>query len=113
MGYYIETSHHLNKADQLLRLPDVREVDAINASPDRSGQTVSVCVVQNGPFDAAAICFNFDEFREFKVPDGRPKRWLVLPRATVVAACPSVEPHLFPLDPSQSKWTNLNANKAK
>ena len=102
MGYYIETKQPLRKADQLLSIVGVKEVPAIAASPDRSGQTVSVCVVQNGPFDAAAVCYNDSEYKCFLQPDGRPKRWLVFPREIVLAMCPSVASRLVPLDPTKS-----------
>ena len=102
MGYYIETKLPLNKADQLLTIAGVEEVSALAASPDRSGQTVSVCVVQNGEFDAAAVCFNDSEYKDFLQPDGRPKRWLIFPRNVVLTLCPSVEYMLVPLNPAQS-----------
>lgn len=36
-----------------------------------------VCVVSNGPFDAAGFMFNQSEYCEFSDPaDHRPKRWL-------------------------------------
>lgn len=40
-----------------------------------------ICVVNNGPFAAAAYCYNKAEFDEFKRPDGRTKTWLIHPDA--------------------------------
>lgn len=38
-----------------------------------------VCVVDNGYFEAAAYCFDKNEFKNFTQPeDFRPKRWLIL-----------------------------------
>jgi hypothetical protein len=104
MGYYIETVEPLNKAGQLLsEYAAIQEVAPINATIDRSGQTVLVCVVQNGAFDAAAICYDHDELEAFARPDGRRKRWLVLPRDLAIFLCPSVASRLVKLDPTQPK----------
>jgi hypothetical protein len=41
-----------------------------------------VCVVENGPFDAAAFCFSENEFTQFNNPyDSRPKHWLIYEHA--------------------------------
>jgi len=45
-----------------------------------------ICVVDNGFFEAAAYCYNEQEFKEFNDPsDNRPKRWLVHPDAKTLA----------------------------
>ena len=37
-----------------------------------------VCLVNNGPFSAAAIMYSEEELRDFRVPmDLRPKKWFV------------------------------------
>jgi len=59
-------------------------------------------VIQNGPFDAAVICYNDAEYRDFKREDGRPKRWLIFPRAKVIELCPKVAKDLMPVDLRQS-----------
>jgi hypothetical protein len=41
-----------------------------------------VCVINNGPFAAAAYAYNASEWAEFKKPDGRPRKWFVLPNAS-------------------------------
>ena len=109
MGYYVwnkaemTDGNHLNKADRITaQYPEVQEVHVLAASPDRTGQTVSVCVIQNGPFDAAVICYNDAEYRDFKREDGRPKRWLIFPRAKVIELCPKVAKDLMPVDLRQS-----------
>jgi hypothetical protein len=86
MGYYIETDKPLNKAQILLdSIPSAREVTRNKLDFDVTGRTVIVCVVNNGPFDAAAICYSLNELRAFNEPtDYRPKRWLVIPRDEVV-----------------------------
>lgn len=65
------------KADFLLtNAPEAREVGRapFNWLPNL------VCVVDNGPFEAAAYCDTADEFRRFSDRnDPRPKRWLMVP----------------------------------
>lgn len=40
-----------------------------------------VCVVENGPFDAAGYAYSEREFEAMSYPDGRRKKWLVYPLA--------------------------------
>jgi hypothetical protein len=44
-----------------------------------------VCVVDNGPFAAAAYCYSEGEFKEFNRPDGRDKTWLTYEHAETLA----------------------------
>jgi len=80
MGYYInQTSKGVqlpngDKADYLI-LYGAKEVKA-------EFQPNLICVVENGPFDAAGFAYDEKEFNEFNnYRDGRPKRWLVHPLA--------------------------------
>lgn len=50
--------------------------------PPADGKTL-ICVVSNGPFEAAAVCDTEREFRAFREPDGRYKVWLEMDSATV------------------------------
>jgi hypothetical protein len=79
MGYYIETKSPKNKANQLLtEFANARET--VVPALDTKGRNVLVCVVQNGPFDAAAVVYNEREFAAFNNPsDYRPKTWITLP----------------------------------
>ena len=98
MGYYIETPPlNKNKADALLvAFPD--KVKEVPHAPkfDATGKTVAVCVVDNGPFEAAAIAYSPSELAAFSCDpsDTRPKRWLTMPREIVVGLNPAVEPRL-------------------
>lgn len=38
-----------------------------------------VCVLENGPFDAAGYAYSEQEMLDFAQPDGRRKRWLIVP----------------------------------
>ena len=45
-----------------------------------------VCVVNNGPFEAAAYAYNEPEMNEFKEPgSGRPRQWMLVPGAKELA----------------------------
>ncbi len=89
MGYYIETDKSINKAAWLLK--------NANASywgdpPKVPAGKVPICVVDNGFFEAAAICFNEQEYKEFNSPyDGRPKKWLLIDISEAIKHCPHVK----------------------
>lgn len=60
--------------------------------PDDDG--VYVCLVDNGAFRAAGICFSEAEFDAFRAPDRgqqRPRTWYVVPRDKIIEVCPKVE----------------------
>lgn len=46
-------------------------VPAVNLKEDK----LAVCLVNNGPFTAAAVAFSQRELEEFAREDGRPKAW--------------------------------------
>ena len=48
-----------------------------------------VCLVNNGPFTAAGICYSRDELECFADPkDMRPKVWFIVPKDALIAVCP-------------------------
>jgi hypothetical protein len=49
-----------------------------------------VCLVNNGFFTAAGICFDDQELKEF-ADDGRPKAWFMVPDDLLVEICPEVK----------------------
>lgn len=80
MGYYIQCDKPRNKAQQI-----AEKLDGIEISRDEAEMIIKeqlgavICVVDNGPFEAAAYIYNLDEFRQFSRPeDNRPKTWLVV-----------------------------------
>ena len=87
MGYYInalpsgEVLPAKGKADKLLTIPGARELDG---TPQQWQENL-VCVVNNGLFEAAGHAFDAHEMDVFAYPDGRPKRWLVIPNAESLA----------------------------
>jgi hypothetical protein len=82
MGYYIQTKGHHNKAEQICL--DNKEASIIPQpllfDEVASGMAL-ICVVDNGPFEAAAYCYSEKEFEAFTEPDGRRKKWLVMDKA--------------------------------
>jgi hypothetical protein len=87
MGYYIDQTADgkvlpgKGKADFILaNIPGLYEVPEPVKFTDNL-----VCIVSNGLFDAAAFAFCTNEMECFKHPDGRPKRWLIVPDAAKIA----------------------------
>lgn len=80
MGFYLETPRMKNKAEQLVKMYNAREVrmeDALDALFENKGAVI--CVIRNPNFDAAAFCYNLQEFRRFNyVDDDRPRKWLII-----------------------------------
>lgn len=81
MGYYIQCSAARGKARQIMDDLDGIEISADEAEmilrEDMGGAII--CVVDNGPFEAAAYCYNLTEFRQFTDPsDTRRKTWLLV-----------------------------------
>jgi hypothetical protein len=86
MGYYLNGSVNgqvipaVGKANFLLAHASATETS------DHSFQENLVCVVENGPFDAAAFIFSPAEALAFQDPkDRRRKRWLLVPNAALLA----------------------------
>ena len=54
-----------------------------------------VCLVNNGPFAAAAIAYSRAEFKHFTSPDdGRPKTWFLVPK-TKICEVSNIKPDEF------------------
>lgn len=87
MGYYIETDGMKNKAQWLLQ-----HEARIESGPyfNPSSGRIGICVVDNGPFEAAAIAYSENECKEFARPDGRSKIWLSMPKDMVIKLQPRV-----------------------
>jgi hypothetical protein len=89
MGYYLELPSPLFKALQLIRDHGAKPWD-----PDEDMHVFSkdgpvlICVVENGPFDAALICFDEQEYNRTTNPkDMRPRKYLTLPLEKVFELC--------------------------
>lgn len=82
MGRYIQTGDAVkNKAAIICSEFDgeiitVEQAEELISDPE---SVAIVCVVDNGPFEAAGYCYDRSEFNEFSSPgDARPKTWIAI-----------------------------------
>jgi len=63
---------------------EVRKEDWLNKNGEEVGNAITfdgrdgclpVCLINNGFFTAAGVCYSESEFKAFKAEDGRKKRW--------------------------------------
>jgi len=79
MGFYIEVPMKTGKALQLVRLWGAKVLSQKPASfNDVPSGKALVCIINNGPWEAAGFCYSRDELERFDVPDGRPRTWLFM-----------------------------------
>ena len=83
MGYYINTPEMtaLGKASTLLTFYDVKELWESQPPSTIPDDKALICVVENGNFDAAGLCYDDKEYEAFNRPfdeDPRMKRWLLV-----------------------------------
>jgi hypothetical protein len=99
MGYYIETTNgaFTGKADHF-----VEEHGAVRIEPEfiePSTGEVAVCVVENGPFDAALVVYDRAEFAvASNLLDYRRKTFLRMKRETVAKLGPAEYAHFVGVD---------------
>lgn len=94
MGYYIETDSLKNKA-QWIR-DNCWHADLTDKPDTVDTGLVPVCVVDNGPFEAAAIAFDPREAEAFvrNPSDTRPKQWLLIRIEDAERLNPKVKGHI-------------------
>lgn len=90
MGYYINTTMdgqslgRINKANSLILTSGAVSIPQPKSFAEVPPDKALVCVVSNGPFEAAGYCFSEREFEAFTVPtDCRIKQWLLMPKTLV------------------------------
>lgn len=70
MGYYVQVQKPKGKAQQLVSLHHAtilpQRPEAFEDVPD---DKALICVVDNGPFEAAALCYDRQQFMAFTAPD--------------------------------------------
>ena len=81
MGYYIEVPNNKGKAQQIIKLHGGRIIPAPVPLDTLSDNEAIICVVDNGPFEAAGFAYSEKELDEFSRPDGRPRTWVIMDRA--------------------------------
>ena len=86
MGYYLQTpGRNHEKAVALVKKYGGRQIDEPpNSLSELPEETALVCVVDNGPFEAAGLAYSDEELQAFAYPDNRPRRWIVLNNAQQV-----------------------------
>ena len=75
MGFYIDPTQE-TKEQWLAR--NAQEGPLV-VEKNVDGDNVAVCLVDNGAFTAAGICWCQEELEAFKQPDGRMKIWFWVP----------------------------------
>jgi hypothetical protein len=81
MGFYIQgpqsgKARFLSAKYDCIEIPQPRSFDEIETD------LALICVVDNGPFEAAAYCFSQGEFEAFTQRDDlRQKTWLLMNKA--------------------------------
>lgn len=81
MGYYVNQDSNGQEAPPLGKVNFLERDGAMVIPEPVEWKEGIVCVVDNGPFEAAAYAYSESEMNEFKAPDGRPKTWLFYPAA--------------------------------
>ena len=81
MGYYIQTpGHNLDKARIICEQHDAIVIKCPKAWSEIPEGYAVICVVENGPFDAASYCYSERELEEWKdtSSDKRRRTWLLM-----------------------------------
>ena len=83
MGYYIQTDSPKAKANALIAEHGAILLDKAPKWADIPTDKAVICVVDNGPFEAAALAYSADELEVFSSPDPRRRRqWLYMDKTT-------------------------------
>ncbi len=80
MGYYIEVPEDSGKAQQIVELYGGRIVPRPPSFEDITPDEAIICVVDNGPFEAAAFAYSQEELNAFSFYDERPRVWVIMSR---------------------------------
>ena len=88
MGQYLQVESNIEEAAQLIKYHGAEVVhgDPLEAFDKLPADRGLVCVVENGPFDAAAWAFCRQEAEAFKRPDmgcQRRRTWLTMNLDTI------------------------------
>ena len=92
MGYYVNPRNNLTKEAWLRDngiLVQRKEITSYEGALELD--CLPVCLVNNGSFTAAAICYSPQELAVFSNPaDARPKLWFLVPIKVLVEAEPAL-----------------------
>lgn len=79
MGYYVQTGTTHRKAERIAHEHGGHIVRKPRQFSDIPEDKALICVVDNGPFEAAALAYDEREFDAFTEPDDdRPKQFVLL-----------------------------------
>lgn len=82
MGFYIEVPQPKGKAQQLADLHGATITLRPTTLEHVPEGLALICIVDNGPFEAAALCHSAEEFDAFSDPnDPRPRQWMLMDQA--------------------------------
>lgn len=89
MGFYVNTPNQ-DKA-VWLKANAVKQFTTTPRYEATGPGELLVCLVNNGPFTAAAVIVNKHEYDAFTQPtDGRPKQWYTVPSLKLKEVCPNL-----------------------
>lgn len=83
MGHYIQTGEPTGKAEYITGVYDAIRIERPKDFSDVPDSLALVCIVSNGPFEAAAYIYDQEEFdRLTRGDDQRPRCWILMDRNT-------------------------------
>lgn len=78
MGYYIQGPAK-GKGQFIIDTYGARSIDPADITIDDVANKAVICVIDNGPFEAAAFCYNDYELTVFATDNtGRPKQFYII-----------------------------------
>ncbi len=80
MGYYVEVPQNKDKVNKIIELFGGERVNKPKKFSDIAEDKALLCVVDNGPFEAAGFAYDEREFEAFSHSDGRPREWMTMDR---------------------------------
>lgn len=92
MGFYLEPPVPPNRKSDWLKMNCYGERETPPEWYMIPKDCTVICCVDNGPFEAAAVCFSKRELAEFSQPDDpRPKHWYLMEKADMLKLHPEFE----------------------
>lgn len=92
MGFYINPKHESKEIWLMSNgTPVANDISEVLFEDFYSGDELPVCLVSNGSFTAAGICYSEGEFEIFKRYDGRLKRWFGVSINSLLEVCPELK----------------------
>lgn len=91
MGAYVNPPEGENKILWLMEHAiEAHSHDAQTIMENCPVESLPVCLIDNGAFQAAGIGFDANEVKDFAVPDGRMKLWYYVPTEKLHTVSPEL-----------------------